>query len=95
MTKSISISKARKLLPSLVKELQEHPDITYLITVSDREVAELRPVKMIDKSGLAAQKLLELLKKKPNPKANEEKEEVSLNIKKYLYQKNVTPYPNI
>lgn len=39
---------------------------------------------MIDKSGIAAQKLLELLSKKQELKVDEKKEDVSRNIKKYL-----------
>ena len=85
MTKLVPISKAVKLLPSLVKELQKHPDRIYRITVFNQEVAELRAVNMIDKSGIAAQKLLELLNKKQELGVDEEKEDVSRNIKKYLY----------
>ena len=87
MTKMIPISQARKELPKLVRELQEHPENQYNITVFNRVVAELRAPGMIDKSGKAAEKLLELSKKKPKPGQGEEKEDISSNIKKYLYQK--------
>ena len=87
MTKLIPISQARKELPKLIRELQEHPEIQYNITVFNRVVAELKAPGMINKSGLAAKKLLELSKKKPKPKQNAEREDVSSDTKKYLYQK--------
>ena len=58
----ISISEARKTLPSLIKSLKSSPGTVYQITVHDEVVAEIKRPPMV-KPGEAAAKLLELRKK--------------------------------
>ena len=58
----ISISEARKTLPSLIKSLKNSPETVYQITVHDEVVAEIKRPPMV-KPGEAAARLLELRKK--------------------------------
>jgi len=58
----ISISEARKTLPSLIKSLKRSPETVYQITVHNEVVAEIKKPPMV-KPGEAAAKLLELRKK--------------------------------
>lgn len=81
MKNVISITEARKRLPSIIKSLKSSPDTIYQITVHDEVVAEIKtPLKI--KPGEAAAKLLEL-RKRIGPKKYKTKP-VSENIKKYL-----------
>ena len=60
----LSITQARQLLPSLVYDLQRHPNRVFQISVRRRLVAELKAPAQISKRGLAAQRLLSLAKKR-------------------------------
>ena len=82
MKNVISISEARKNLPSIVKSLRNSPDTVYQITVHDEVVAEIRTPPKI-KPGEAAARLLDLRKRLGSKKYK--KKPVSENIKEYLY----------
>jgi hypothetical protein len=77
----ISISDARKKLPSIIKALKASPDSVFQITVHDEVVAEIKRPPMV-KPGEAAARLLELRKKH---RARKKKYPISENIKDYLY----------
>lgn len=81
----ISISEARSKLPKLVKKLREDSSITYEITVHSNVVAELKAPPKIE-PGLAAKKLLGVMKKLPEAKTPG-KIKVSEEINRYLYGK--------
>jgi len=78
----ISISEARKKLPSIIKSLKSSPGTVYQITVRDEVVAELRTPPKIE-PGAAAAKLLELRKHLGGKKYRTKP--VSENVKEYLY----------
>jgi hypothetical protein len=83
MKNVISISEARKKLPSIIKSLKTSPDMVYQITVHDEVAAEIKSPPKI-KPGEAAAKLLELsMKLKRRRKGY--KIPVSENIKEHLY----------
>ena len=82
MKNVISISEARKNLPSIVKSLRNSPDTVYQITVHDEVVAEIRTPPKI-KPGEAAARLLDLRKRLGSKKYKTKP--VSENIKEYLY----------
>ena len=82
MKNVISISEARKNLPSIVKSLRNSPDTVYQITVHDEVVAEIRTPPKI-KPGEAAARLLDLRKRLGTQKSKTKP--VSENIKEYLY----------
>ncbi len=77
----ISITEARKRLPSIIRSLKTSPDTVYQVTVHDEVVAEIKRPPMV-KPGEAAAKILELRKKTVSKK---KKYPVSENIKEYLY----------
>ena len=77
----ISITEARKRLPSIIKSLKTSPDTVYQVTVHDEVVAEIKRPPMI-KPGEAAAKIIELRKKATLKKR---RYPVSENIKEYLY----------
>jgi hypothetical protein len=77
----ISISDARKKLPSIIKALKASPDSVFQITVHDEVVAEIKRPPMV-KPGEAAARLLELRKKH---RTRKKKYPISENIKDYLY----------
>jgi hypothetical protein len=69
MKNVISITEARKKLPSLIKSLKSSPDTVYQITFHDEIVAEIRTPPKI-KPGEAAARLLELRKRLGSKKYN-------------------------
>jgi hypothetical protein len=79
----ISITEARKKLPSIIKALKTSPDTVYQITVHDEVVAEIKNPPMI-KPEEAACKLLELSKKLRGRKKGY-KLPISEHIKEHLY----------
>ena len=81
MKNVISISDARKKLPSIIKALRASPDSVFQITVHDEVVAEIKRPPMV-KPGEAAARLLDLRKKH---RARKKKYPISENIKDYLY----------
>jgi hypothetical protein len=78
----ISISEARKKLPSIVKSLKSSPDTVYQITVRNEVVAEITTPPTV-KPGEAAAKLLKLRKRLGTKKYRTKP--ISENIKEYLY----------
>jgi len=68
MTTHLSISEARRLLPSLVQRLSHHPDQIFQISVRNRLVAELKAPPQIAKKGLAAGLLLALARGRRKPR---------------------------
>jgi len=77
----ISITEARKKLPSIIKSFKASPDAVYQITVHDEVVAEIKKPPTV-KPGEAAAKLLDL-RKHLRPKRK--KYRISENVKDYLY----------
>jgi hypothetical protein len=58
----LSITQARRLLPSLVHDLERHPERVFQISVRRRLVAELKAPAQVSKRGVAAERLLFLAK---------------------------------
>lgn len=83
MKKVLSITEARKRLPSIIKSIKASPDTVYQITVHDEIVAEIKSPSRIE-PGEAAAKLLEL-SSKLKKKRKGYRIPVSENIKEYLY----------
>lgn len=79
----ISITEARKRLPSIIKSLKTSPDTVYQVTVHDEVVAEIKRPPMV-KPGEAAAKLIDL-RKKTHIKKTGYKIPVSEDIKEHLY----------
>lgn len=77
----ISITEARKRLPSIIKSLKTSPDTVYQVTVHDEVVAEIKLPPMV-KPGEAAARIIGLRKKASLKKR---RYPVSENIKEYLY----------
>jgi hypothetical protein len=80
----VSISEARKRLPSIIKSLRTTPDNVFQVTVHDEVVAEIRTSPMV-KPGEAAERLLKL-RKKTIGKRMSKKYPVSENVKDHLYR---------
>lgn len=78
----ISISEARKNLPSIIKKLQKSPDAVYQVTVHNEIVAEIKTSAKV-RPGEAVKRLLALRKKAPKGKSK--KYPVSENTKDHLY----------
>ncbi|MBU4319839.1 MAG: hypothetical protein Q8N12_06430 [Thermodesulfovibrionales bacterium] len=83
MKNVLSITEARKRLPSIIKSLKTSPDTVYQVTVHDEVVAEIKKPLVI-KPGEAAVKLLEL-RKKLRYKRKRYKLPISENVKEHLY----------
>ncbi|OGW40621.1 MAG: hypothetical protein A2Y97_05205 [Nitrospirae bacterium RBG_13_39_12] len=81
MKNVISITEARKKLPSIIKSFKASPDAVYQITVHDEVVAEIKKPPTV-KPGEAAAKLLDL-RKHLRPKRK--KCRISESVKDYLY----------
>ncbi len=78
---AISITEARKRLPSIIKSLKTSPDTVYQVTVHDEVVAEIKRPPMVI-PGEAAARIIGLRKKTSLKKR---RYPVSENIKEYLY----------
>lgn len=61
----VNVTQARQLLPSLLHELERHPDRVFQILIRRRLAAELKAPPQISREGLAAERLLSLAKKWP------------------------------
>ena len=81
MKNVISITEARKKLPSIIKSFKASPDAVYQITVHDEVVAEIKKPSTV-KPGEAAAKLLDLRK---HLRSKRKKYRISDNVKDYLY----------
>ncbi|MEW6068480.1 MAG: hypothetical protein AB1610_09345 [Nitrospirota bacterium] len=79
----ISITEARKRLPSIIKSLKTSPDAVYQVTVHDEVVAEIKRPPIV-KPGEAAARLIDL-RRKSRIKKTGYKMPVSENIKEHLY----------
>ncbi len=79
----ISISEARKKLPSIIKKLRDSPDTIYQVTVHNEVVAEIKTSPRIIPGEAVA--LLLALRKRTRVKAKSKKYPVSENIKEHLY----------
>ncbi|MBI4063534.1 MAG: hypothetical protein HY401_04445 [Elusimicrobia bacterium] len=64
----LNVSEARRLLPSLIHFLERHPDRIFKIKQRQRMVAQLQAPPRLAKSGLAAERLLRLAKKRRSKK---------------------------
>ena len=80
----ISISEARKKLPSIIRSLKASPDTVYQVTVHDEIVAEIKTSPKV-KPGEAAARLL-ALRKQTRKKGKSKKYPISENIKGHLYE---------
>ena len=83
MKNVISITEARRRLPSIIKSLKDSPDTVYQVTVHDEVVAEIKRPPAI-KPGEAAAKLLGL-RKKVGARGKRYKTPISENIREHLY----------
>jgi len=79
----ISISEARKKLPSIIRSFKASPDTVYQVTVHDEVVAEIKTSPKV-KPGDAAARLL-ALRKQTGKKGKSKKYPISENIKGHLY----------
>ena len=87
MKNVISITEARKKLPSILRSFKASPDAVYQITVHDEVVAEIKKPPTV-KPGEAAAKLLDL-RKHLRPKRK--KYRISESVKDYLYVAEESP----
>jgi len=83
----ISITEARKKLPSIIRSFKASPDAVYQITVHDEVVAEIKKPPTV-KPGEAAAKLLDLRK---HLRSKRKKYRISENVKDYLYVAEESP----
>ncbi len=81
----LSISEVRKQLPALVSRVRKDVDASVLITVHDEVVAELRAAQPELQPGVAARKLMDVMKNLPRHRGK--KTSVSTNVKTHLYGK--------
>lgn len=79
----LSISETRRRLPELVRHIRKDSGATIQITVREEVVAELRAAVPEPEPGLAAKKLLRLMRKMPKQRSR--KVNVSGHMKDYLY----------
>ena len=79
----LSISETRKRLPELVRHIRKDAGAKIEITVREEVVAELRATLPEPEPGLAAKKLLGLMRSMP--KRRSRKLNVSERVKDYLY----------
>lgn len=79
----ISISEARRKLPSIIKSLQTSPDKVYQVTVHNEVVAEIKTSPKV-KPGEAAARLL-ALRKQAGKKGKSKKHPISEKFKEHLY----------
>jgi len=83
----ISITEARKKLPSIIRSFKASPDAVYQITVHDEVVAEIKKPPTV-KPGEAAAKLLDLRK---HLRSKRKKYRISESVKDYLYVAEESP----
>jgi antitoxin (DNA-binding transcriptional repressor) of toxin-antitoxin stability system len=79
----LSISETRKRLPELVRNLRKDSGAKVQITVREEVVAELRAALPEPEPGLAAKKLVGLMRKMR--KRRSRKVNISGHVKNYLY----------
>ena len=79
----ISISEARKKLPSIIKKLRDAPDTIYQVTVHDEVVAEIKTSPRVRPGEAVAQLLAS--RERTRKKVKSKKYPISENIKEHLY----------
>ena len=79
----LSISEARKRLPELVRRVRKSASAKVEITVGEKVVAELRGSAAAPQGGVAATKLLSLMRKLPKHRGR--KSNISGHVNDYLY----------
>lgn len=79
----LSISEARKRLPTLVRRVQRDAGTRVQITVHDQVVAELRAVQPDPTPGAAARTLLDLMNRFPKRRGRPHR--ISSRVKDHLY----------
>lgn len=79
----LSISEARRRLPELVRQVRKDAGARVEIMVRDEVVAELRAALPEPEPGVAAKKLVELMRRLPKHRGK--KTSVSRHVKEYLY----------
>ncbi|MGH7793292.1 MAG: hypothetical protein ACREQ2_00080 [Candidatus Binatia bacterium] len=79
----LSISEARKRLPELVRQVRQDAGAKIEITVRDEVVAELRATLPEPEPGVAAKKLVQLMRRLPERRGR--KTRVSEHVKDHLY----------
>jgi antitoxin (DNA-binding transcriptional repressor) of toxin-antitoxin stability system len=79
----LSISETRKRLPQLVRHIRKDKGAKVEITVREEVVAELRAALPEPEPGLAAKKLLDLMRRMP--KSRRRKVNISGSVKDHLY----------
>jgi antitoxin (DNA-binding transcriptional repressor) of toxin-antitoxin stability system len=79
----LSISEARKRLPSLVRQVRRNPGDRVQITLHDEVVAEIRAPETEPEPGAAAKALLALIRRLPRHRGR--KRAVSSRVKEHLY----------
>lgn len=80
----LNVTKARSLLPSLLHELEHHPDRIFRIVTRNRLVAELRAPARRAKGGLAAERLLSLMRRRRRGTAGVSRR-ISEDVDRHLY----------
>jgi len=85
MRNVISISRARKELPKMVREIQRNPAAVFKIAVRSETVAELRRAKPMIAPGEAVRTLIRLRQDLAASARGKRKVSVSKNVKKFLY----------
>jgi len=79
----LSISEARKRLPELVRQVRKDAGAKVEIMVRDEVVAELRAALPEPEPGVAAKKLVELMRRLPRHRGR--KTDISTHVKEHLY----------
>jgi len=79
----LSISEARKRLPELVRQVRKDAGAKVEITVHDEVVAELRARLPEPEPGVAAKKLVQLMRRLPKHRGRKTK--VSEHVKEHPY----------
>ena len=79
----LSITEARKRLPTLVRRVQRDAAARVEITVHNEVVTEICAVQPETEPGAAARRLLRLMKKQPKPRGR--KTAIASRVKSHLY----------
>lgn len=87
MDQPLSISEARKKLPSLLKAIQKDPSLSFVIQVRKESIATLSSTQRVARRGRAVRALLSLSKTQERRKSSHDSSVTSENFKNYLYEK--------
>jgi hypothetical protein len=86
MSQELTISEARKKLPSLLKEIQQDASRSFVIKVHKEAVATLSAVKKVTRKGMAVKALLRMIEHQKEQKTGEASVH-SENFKEFLYER--------